>query len=458
MKRKRLTSVILTIALLSMTFVPSIASAASVAKEEVVYGNLDYDGSLNKLYVVNIFNEENITDYGDYVSVKNLTTEDKIKQASSKISVKASETPFYYEGVLENKELPWDIAIDYSLNGNKCSAADLAGKSGRIEIGMSIKANDSGDLFFYENYALQISLTLDSNYCRNISAEGATIANVGSDKQITYTVLPGKGAMLTVAADVTSFEMSEISINGIKLNMDIDVDALGLTGEAVALEEGAAQLDEGAKALEIGAAEIKEGTEAVVEGVETLKKAISAAAYRETMLEYGLDIEEVREGNATLTKQVKILMRLGRIDDETGNAILTLIEGNNAAISGAETYLDKVQEEMEPMSEGATELTDGASELLSGINKLSEGTGKLKKETSGIDEEISEQISEITGNITGSDEKRSFVSKENDNVTSVQFVLKTESIEIEKEIVESAEGEEDKGLFARLIALFKKQN
>lgn len=35
---------------------------------------------------------------------------------------------------------------------------------------------------FYEDYALQVNMTLSTQNCENISAEGATVANVGADK------------------------------------------------------------------------------------------------------------------------------------------------------------------------------------------------------------------------------------------------------------------------------------
>ena len=40
-----------------------------------------------------------------------------------------------------------------------------------------------------------------------IQTDGATIANVGADKQISYTILPGKGLDAEITADVTDFEM-----------------------------------------------------------------------------------------------------------------------------------------------------------------------------------------------------------------------------------------------------------
>ena len=71
---------------------------------------------------------------------------------------------------------------------------------------------------------MQASLSLDTDKCKNIVAGDATIANVGSDKQLTYTILPGKGADIEITADVTDFELGGISINGIPLNLNIEVD------------------------------------------------------------------------------------------------------------------------------------------------------------------------------------------------------------------------------------------
>lgn len=38
---------------------------------------------------------------------------------------------------------------------------------------------------------LQISVTLDAELCEDITSRNGTVANAGSDKQITFVVLPG---------------------------------------------------------------------------------------------------------------------------------------------------------------------------------------------------------------------------------------------------------------------------
>ena len=103
-------------------------------------------------------------------------------------------------------------------------ASEIAGKSGKLEIHLSIKENTACKGDFYDRYVLQASLTLDTEICENIGAPDATIANVGSDKQLTYTVLPGKGLATSIKADVKDFEMESISINGIRLNLNIEID------------------------------------------------------------------------------------------------------------------------------------------------------------------------------------------------------------------------------------------
>lgn len=65
-------------------------------------------------------------------------------------------------------------------------------------------------------------LTFSFTQSRSIpamAADGATVANVGSNKQLAYTILPNKGADIEITADVKNFEMSGIAINGIKLNL-----------------------------------------------------------------------------------------------------------------------------------------------------------------------------------------------------------------------------------------------
>jgi len=192
------------------------AAEANTQKEEVVYGMLDEAGNVTGIYVVNSFSDSKIVDYGDYTSIRNLTTEDELILEDGKITGTSSADKLYYQGNLETKDLPWRIAIHYYMDEKEYSAKDIAGMDGELKIRIAITQNEACDSSFWDGYALQATVTLDSEKCRNIEADQATIANVGSDKQLSYIILPGEGADLEITADVTDFEMDEIQINRYK--------------------------------------------------------------------------------------------------------------------------------------------------------------------------------------------------------------------------------------------------
>lgn len=416
-------------------------------KEEVVYGNLAYDGTPQKVYVVNIFDENksgSISDYGDYTALNNMSSTDEIETKGDKIYVKTDKTPFYYEGVMDDAQLPWKVNISYRLDGARCEPEKLAGSSGALEIRIDISENKACDSAFYDNYALQVSLTLDGNYCRNIKAEDATIANAGSDRQITFTILPGKGADLKVTADVADFEMDEITLNGVMLNMDVDVDDSELMEEAdrlingveelddgageladgtselssgasdvsrgaaqadkgsASLKNGASQLSQGTSELDAAASELSSGSDEILEGVRGLMSGVSFGAYKGVMASNGLDLDVLRAGNNQAIDALSGQIAAGTFGEQTAfmQNVVALLQGSNANIAGIEGYLGQVNSKISELekgtqalsegagklSEGTAGLSKGASGLSAGADKLSEGTSELSKGASSLSE------------------------------------------------------------------------
>ena len=71
-------------------FAAETSGTAPSKKEEVIYITLDAGGTLKSSYVVNSFSGGNITDYGDYASVKMLNTSDLIEQNGDTITFSTS--------------------------------------------------------------------------------------------------------------------------------------------------------------------------------------------------------------------------------------------------------------------------------------------------------------------------------------------------------------------------------
>ena len=280
MNKKKIISVLL-ISLLLINSNSALALAEDASeKEEIVYVNLNDDGTVKDITVVNSFetgSNQTIVDYGDYSSVRNMTSEDLITYESDKISINTTSDKTYYEGMLNSTSIPWKIDIKYVLDGRSVTSGELAGSSGHLKIKLDISKNDAFEGNFYEGYALQVSLSLDSYKCFNITSDGATIANVGSDKQLSYIILPNKGKDITIETDVVDFEYDGISINGVKLNLNIEVDSSELddkvneiTDAVSKLDDGASDLKDGTKKLYDGALYLYDGANQVSSGANTL--------------------------------------------------------------------------------------------------------------------------------------------------------------------------------------------
>lgn len=277
---KRIISVLL-VALIVIGVMPFSAFAASenTPKEEVVYINLNADGSVKEINVVNIFDldkDGQIIDYGKYESLRNMTTTDKIGYSGETVTIDTKAGKLYYEGKLDSNVMPWNIAIRYYMDGKEYKASDIAGKSGNLKITMKITENANCIGNFFEGYALQASVTLDTKKCSNIHADGATVANVGSDKQLTYTILPNKGADIEITANVTDFEMSGIAINGLKLNLAIDIDDAEIQSKIDEIIGAVEDLDEGAGELKDGAEDLYDGTKLLNDKVGELYTGVGA--------------------------------------------------------------------------------------------------------------------------------------------------------------------------------------
>ncbi|SEH87600.1 X-X-X-Leu-X-X-Gly heptad repeat-containing protein [Halobacillus karajensis] len=105
---------------------------------------------------------------------------------------------------------------------------------------------------------------------------------------------------------------------------------------------------------------------------------------------------------------------------------------------------------------GIGELTNGTSKLESGAAELHNGTSELASSTSDLPGQIDSEIDQMVDEYDKSDfDPVSFVSSQNENVGSVQFVIKTESIKKEEEEKQAPEEEEEKSFWDRLLDLFR---
>lgn len=354
--------------LMSISMLPVMAHAVSenTPKEEVVYINLNNDGSVEEINVVNIFelNENSeIVDYGKYTSIRNMTTTDEIKNLDDTITIDAQAGKLYYEGKLDSRVIPWDISIQYYMDAKEYTADEIAGQSGSLKIKISVRKNELGQSDFFDTYALQASLTLDTKNCTNIVANEATIANVGSDKQLTYILLPGQEADITITADVTDFEMGGISINGIPLNLNIEVDDAKLIDRVTELLDAIEQLDDGANELKSGVADLQEGVKNDLQaGVNDLQNGVQNL-YAGT--------KSLKDGGSSLQSGVANLQTGAEALDEG-------LQSLNDGIVQIQTALQSLNGQSSTLTEGSSKIKSALSQIQGALNSVSVTTDDFK--------------------------------------------------------------------------------
>lgn len=339
---KKFLSIVL-IAMLIVTLNAAVfAAGAPTQKEEVVYGILRSDGSIQSVYAVNSFKGGMIADYGNYSEVSNMTSSEKLTQQGDMITVNTAADRFYYQGTLQSKELPWNIDIRYRLDGKGISSSELAGKNGALEISIAITQNKKINHIFYENYMLQLTLTMDTERCKDIVSPNATLASAGKNKMIVHTVLPGNDADITVSASVEDFIMNSMEISAMPLAMFIEMPDTGsLTEDMTGLSDAVNDLKDGMKKLSDGITKTNSGARKLTEGSADFESGLS---------ELSGNSEALLNASAQIKKALANIVKV--FDGETANYDLSDI----SALPGG----------LRQLADGLTEITAGMKTLKSG--------------------------------------------------------------------------------------------
>lgn len=330
------------------------------SKEEVIYGNLNSNGTLSDVYVVNMLEVTSrgvVSDYGNYEDVTNLTNLANLSLDGDEVQVETDEGWFYYQGNMTDVTLPWAIAITYRLDGETVPAEDLAGAEGLLHVRVETRPNPEVDPTFYENYTLQVSMGFDASVASHIDAPDATIANAGKERQLSYTVMPETDGDMEFFASVNDFEMNAIEIAAIPMTLAMeDPDTEEMTGELRDLSDGIADIHDGVGDLNTGVRDLNDGLSDLASG---------SSDYLQGMRE---------------------------VDDSSGNLVHGSIEIRDALkelnweLSGAS---------FEPDLSGLNELTHGLGELSTEIEELSGGLDLLNVNYSEAQKVLKEAIGTI---------------------------------------------------------------
>lgn len=464
------------------------ASAGETAKTQVVYVKASATGSQEGVYVVNQFESEDgsrakASDAGDYESVKNLTDDQQLSASGTSTFDVSADKPFLYQGDLASStQLPWTVKAGYKLDGKTVSAEQLAGASGKLEMTLDIQPNPECEGVYADNFLLQVSGSFDNDLASSVEADGAMLAQSAGNTQASYMVFPGKSGSYTINADVRDFEFGGWTIVGVPLSiaLDIDDDQFGDATENLdALEQAIKGIDGGANSLKDGTTGVASGSQGLSSGAATLASGANALAAGAGSLQSGASTlaggtESLSAGTKQLSSATELLCAklkelsaaqqiaqgstglvdaAGQANDGAGSVasgVSQLVTGANSVASGAGSLSSGAG----MLASGAATLASGAVTLDEGAAMLADGTGRAVEKTDGLSGQMINQVRDKLTDFLNPDFQLVDFVNGSDDVDAVQFVIKTDAIEIPGNQAEEQAAESEKTFLEKLLALF----
>lgn len=342
-------------------------------KSETVYAVLGDSGEYSGATVVNCFAQEGkIVDYGNYNEITNLMGPEKPTVQGQIIIWDASVTEghksFYYQGETQ-KPLPFNIAINYTLNGQPVKSSELAGKTGELKISFDIK-NKAGtgetdtlvDREVYIPFAFQISFSIDS--------ETFTILNV-----------PKNASKLKLGSSYTlshiSFPLPSESFSFTLFGQDMTMDPINITvlpkappgldsyGDFVNVDD----MSEGTDDMISGAEDMRKGTEELLDALYTMKD--EAIRMRDGLSDLESGAQKLESGTNSLYTNARAL------SSSTNDFYGTMSEFC-AAFAAFDEGMETLSTSVIDMTVSLEGLRDGAALLNTGVNDMTNGVDSVK--------------------------------------------------------------------------------
>ena len=308
-----------------------IDNEVEAGKEETVYVLASADGTINKVIVSdwlkNPKNLDLLEDVSELDNIENVKGYESYKINPDNMKIwEAGGNDIYYQGTT-NKALPVDVQISYKLDGKAVSAAELAGKSGKVTIRFDYKNNESQTVLIdgkketiYVPFVMVTGMVVDDSKFTNITVSNGKVINDGDKSIVMALALPGLQESLAlsedkleipdyveITANVKDFSMATtitLATNDVFNSLDLDdintledlqnsLDTLSssslalvdgssalydgielLISKSQTLVSGVNDLHTGAGAVNTGAAQISDGATTLSTGVQALDSGI----------------------------------------------------------------------------------------------------------------------------------------------------------------------------------------
>ena len=271
-----------------------------------------------------------------------------------------------------DKELPIETKVSYELDGNKITAEELAGKSGKVKIILEYENKEENEVIIngkkekmYTPFLVVSGAIINNDNNRNVEISTGKVINDGSKTIVLGIAFPGMQENLDIPKDdldlpnkieitmeSTNFEIGNImsfctpkileegSFDKISDKLDdIYSQVEELKDASFKIEDGAIKLQDGIITLQDGANSLNSGANELNNGVNTLKNGANDLKGGASKLKAGTTeyVNKSKEFNSAMKQVSNGVNTINANYDQINNGITALNESSNQLSNGAQS-------------------------------------------------------------------------------------------------------------------------